>query len=150
MNSSFLTYAKAYQGFYHDMWFRKTFCSIYQKVGSIGRRIILRVTPEVSHFKIVGPLFRPFTTSGVAQLLGFSTTPSTPRLAHCKLSRLRCHGHILFLPFYLHRIKRKKNSSYSTRAPQLTPWMDFPASEPLWVAIFGKTSIFDRWFRPRA
>jgi len=26
--------------------------------------------------------------------------------------------------------------------------LDFPASEPLWRAIFGTTSIFDLWSRP--
>jgi len=45
----------------------------------------------------------------------------------CKLSRLRCHGHSLFLSSYLCRIKRKENS-YAAPADTLcriwlAPWL---------------------------
>jgi len=75
------------------------------------------------------------------------------RIARCELSRLRCHGHSLFLSSYLCRIKRKKNSSCSACGHHMQDLtnllLDCPASEPLRRTVFGSTSsIFDLWSRP--
>jgi len=75
-----------------------------------------------------------------------------PHLICCKLSRLRCHGHSLFLSSYLCRITQKENSSCSACGHPLQDpthlLLDFPTSKPLWHAIFGTTSIFDLWSKP--
>jgi len=77
-----------------------------------------------------------------------------PRLIHCKLSRLRCHGHNLLLSSYLCRIKCKENSFSSACGHPLQDLthlllMYCSASEPLRRAIFGTTSyIFDLWSIP--
>ena len=59
------------------------------------------------------------------------------------LSRLRCHGHSLLLPSYLHRISRKENSDCSAcgHPPQDLNHLllDCPASEPLRRSIFGSS-----------
>ena len=75
------------------------------------------------------------------------------RSIHCKLSRLRCHGHSLLLSSYLHRISRKENSACSACGHPLEDLnhllLDCPASEPLRKSIFGSSlSILDLWSRP--
>jgi len=42
-----------------------------------------------------------------------------PRLAHCELSRLCCHGYSVLLSSYLWRIKRKENCSCNACGHQL-------------------------------
>jgi len=84
------------------------------------------------------------------RFLRFLCRMALPRLARCKLSRLRCHGHSLLLSSYLCRMKLKQNSSCSACGHQLQDLtlllLDSPASEPLRRAIFGITSsIFDLW-----
>jgi len=76
-----------------------------------------------------------------------------PHFIRCKLSRLHCHGHSLFLSSYLSGVKRK-NSSCSTCGYPLQDathlLLDCSASEPLGRAIFGTTSsifIFEIWSR---
>jgi len=67
-----------------------------------------------------------------------------PRLARCKLSRLRCHSYSLLLSSYLCRIKRKNLCGHQLQ--YLTHFLlDCPASEPFRRAIFGIIffSIFD-------
>ena len=69
------------------------------------------------------------------------------------LSRLRCHGHGLLLPSYLHRISRKENSDCSACGHPLQDLnhllLDCPASGSLRKSIFGSSlSILDLWSRP--
>ena len=75
------------------------------------------------------------------------------RSIRSELSRLRCHGHSLFLSSYLHRISRKENSDCSACGHPLQDLnhllLDCPASGPLRKSIFGSSlSILDLWSRP--
>jgi len=59
----------------------------------------------------------------------FSEELALPRLIHCELSRLRCHGHSLLLSSYLCRIKWKENFSMDTLCRiWLTSSLTFPHS----------------------
>jgi len=82
----------------------------------------------------------------------FSEELAPPRLIHCELPQLCCHGHSLLMSSYLYRIKQK-NSSCSTCGHPLQDLIcllrDCPASELVWHTIFGTiSSIFDIYSRP--
>ena len=76
-----------------------------------------------------------------------------PRHARCVLSRLRCNGHSLFLGFYLSRIGRIENPSWSAceHSSQDTSYLILhcPATDTLRRSLFGNSlSLYDLWSRP--
>ena len=65
------------------------------------------------------------------------------RSIRCELSRLRCHGHSLFLSSYLHKISRKENSVCSACGHPLQDLnhllLGCPASEPL--SLYSRSMV---------
>jgi len=128
------------------------FCSIpllfFQRF-DLDHGAALKIERKMSHLNIT---FDRYASIGTVMhySLVISTRDSSHRLAHCKLSRLRCHGHSLRLSSYLYRIKRK-NSWCSACSLQLQDvvllLLDCPASEPLrhpfWLYFFH----LDLWSR---